>query len=524
MKRVLCLWLPNWPVQRLIRVRPELRKQPVILYHPQKSRVVACSRAACALGVRVDMTLAEATALARVRSSIHLEKDDPAADREALAKLLSWCERFSPWVGMEEAERPECLLLDTSGVAFLFGGEEALAQRVGEELGRFGLDVHMAIADTVGAAWAVAHWGPAPSSGGGQETAPQPGPHNRRPQPAIVPRGATHTALASLPVQALRLSNSILEVLQQLGIERIEQLSLLPRASLRSRFGPELLWRLDQATGAAAEVVNSHRSDPDLTAEWSFEEPTDRGQVLERVMEMLIQQISELLDQRGHGALQLTCQFDGPSVSFPIGLFQPTTSPQHLMDLVRMQWGRLRLTRSVTCIRVKVTASASLVYRQQKLMDTGGLEANSRELSVLIDRLAGRLGRDAVVQVRLFPDAQPERVCRYEPLIGSTSRRRKAPATVKKFAPLQRPLVLFPRPAPLEVVAVIPDGPPIQFCWKGASHHIAQHWGPERIETGWWRKHPVRRNYYRVETNTGYRFWLFRELGEGRWYCQGEFE
>jgi protein ImuB len=75
----------------------------------------------------------------------------------------------------------------------------------------------------------------------------------------------------------------------------------------------------------------------------------------------------------------------------------------------------------------------------------------------------------------------------------------------------------------LQATALAPDGPPVRFAYRGQAHQIARHQGPERIETGWWRKRGVRRDYYRVETEQGTRFWLFRSLTSGRWYLHGEF-
>ena len=76
----------------------------------------------------------------------------------------------------------------------------------------------------------------------------------------------------------------------------------------------------------------------------------------------------------------------------------------------------------------------------------------------------------------------------------------------------------------LSVMAVVPDGPPLGFRWSDCEEQVLHCWGPERIETGWWRSGCVRRDYYRVETAGGQRFWLFRRLHDGRWFLQGTFE
>jgi protein ImuB len=150
-----------------------------------------------------------------------------------------------------------------------------------------------------------------------------------------------------------------------------------------------------------------------------------------------------------------------------------------------------------------------------------------RHLAGLVDRLSSRLGRKAVVRPRLLPDAQPELAYRYDPLIGgspgaSLRRNRSREMTAADLPP--RPLRLLCRPVPLTAVWGIPDGPPLRFHWGGQEHRIAQSWGPERIETGWWRGRPVGRDYYRIQTTTGRRYWLFRRLRDGQWFLQGLFE
>jgi protein ImuB len=87
-----------------------------------------------------------------------------------------------------------------------------------------------------------------------------------------------------------------------------------------------------------------------------------------------------------------------------------------------------------------------------------------------------------------------------------------------------RPLCLKPRPAAIDVVAVFPGGPPLRFRWQGRDFQVLRHWGPERIETGWWRGPTVRRDYYRVETTAGPRFWIFRQNQRADWFLHGAFE
>jgi protein ImuB len=87
---------------------------------------------------------------------------------------------------------------------------------------------------------------------------------------------------------------------------------------------------------------------------------------------------------------------------------------------------------------------------------------------------------------------------------------------------------LLAPPEPVEVVAPVPDDPPMLFRWRGAVHRVRWADGPERLCPEWWRREGEPRDYYRVEDMDGSRFWLFR-LGlyqpgvKARWFVHGFF-
>jgi protein ImuB len=93
----------------------------------------------------------------------------------------------------------------------------------------------------------------------------------------------------------------------------------------------------------------------------------------------------------------------------------------------------------------------------------------------------------------------------------------------------ERPIRLFVRPQPIDVTAALPDAPPVLFRWRRVLHRIVRAEGPERIEPEWWRgAGEDTRDYYRVESEAGIRFWVFREGAYGggslpRWYLHGLF-
>ncbi len=424
----------------------------------------------------------------------------------SLESLAVWCERFSPLVAIEESATPECLLLDITGLAHLFGSEASLAERILRQFERRRIVVRAAIADTPGAASAVARWGKVAD---GLDT-------------QIVSPNKTLAALRPLPVTALRLSEKTVDWLRQLGIHRIGQLEQLPREELSSRFGPELLWRWDQAMGRLAETVVPYTRPPEFQAEWSPEHPTPRQDTIEAAVKELLAKLAEQLQSSGRGVMRLECRLQcegGASVDVAVGLFEPTVVVEHLFQLVQLRLESVRLPGPVCEIHVAAPSTAGLPCRQQELFPLGEEPARQqRHLAGLVDRLSNRLGQRAVLGVRLVPDAQPELAWRCDPLVGG-KRRRRSRAMPADLPPC--PLRLFPRPLALNIQQ---DDPPPCFRVSSEAHQVAHRWGPQRIETGWWRGRTVGRDYYRVETTTGRRFWLFRRLRDGRWFLHGAFD
>jgi len=448
-----------------------------------------------------------------------------SCDLETLKALADRCGQFSPTVAVEESPRPDSLLLDVTGLAHLFDGEASLAERIVDDFDRHGLIVRVAVADTIGAAWATAHY---PT----QQATPSPSQKAARGPATIVPAGKSLAALRRLPIEALRLSERVIDLLHQLGIYLIEQLEALPRRELSSRFGPQLLLRWDQAVGRVAEPLPSYQPAPEFRADWSPSQPTTRRETIEAALEQLIVQVAAMLIHAGRGAVRLECRFDCLSddltkvapQQISVGLFEPSASADHLLQLARVQLERLRLPAPVSAVQVAATSTAALVRRQREMFFCGdGNESSRRQLATLIDRLSSRLGHRSVVRTRLVSDAQPEFAWRRDLLVGKVPRRRVRRKTTAPDLP-PRPLRLLQRPIALAAISIAPEGPPLRFRFYHDEHQVTHTWGPERIETGWWRGRTIGRDYYRIETTTGRRFWLFRRLRDGRWFLQGTFQ
>jgi protein ImuB len=143
---------------------------------------------------------------------------DPAGDARALAGLVRWARRYTPAVAVDPSDGG-ALFLDVTGCAHLFGGEAGLLADLTGRLAAAGFAVRAALADTAGAAWAVARYA--------DLAAPW----------SIVPPGGARAALEPLPVAALGLDPEIGSGLIAVGLRAVADLLVLPRAALARRFG-----------------------------------------------------------------------------------------------------------------------------------------------------------------------------------------------------------------------------------------------------------------------------------------------
>jgi protein ImuB len=512
--RILCLWLPNWPIQRLLQSRPELKGRAVALSveGARGSYVASCCASAVAQGVRPEMPVAEAKSLVR---NLAVEHAAQQADRQALARLAEECERFSPAVAVEEGDSPESLLLDISGLCHLWGSEEGLVRKVEAFIENHGYQARMAVGETAGLAWAWAHFG---------------NPHDETRHSSFVIR---HSSLnTKLPIESLRIADDTAALLRELGIETISQLMALPRKELASRFGEELLLRLDQMMAAAPEVLVPHREVPALKVVVSLEHPTGDRAALTHVLAGLTEQLARHLAARDQGAVLLVCALKcvgGERAKFRVGLLQPSAVAGQLMELIELHLETLRLTDEIEQVEIRAAVTGRLGERQRELF-ADAWPSHPHQLAVLVNRLSSRLGYEHVVRAKLCASAVPERAVQWVAMTGesrdkSRESRARTPALDSRLLTLDsssRPLLLYPEAKSIEVMSV--EGGPPQFVWlDGRRERIARHWGPERIETRWWRGPSVRRDYYRIATEGCGQLWIFRCRASARWFLHGIF-
>ena len=504
------MWLPHWqtdlhdlPGPRRDDRRGAAPGAPLVLTEAAAGaeRLAAVSPAAGALGLMPGMSLADARALVPV---LTVRPAVPRRAAAALGRLADWALRFTPRVSVCGTDG---LWLDVSGCTHLFGGEQALLARLLAGVERRGFHARAALAETPGAAWAVAHHG----AGG------------------VVAAGAARAALDGLPVAALRLHEATVEALKRVGLRRIGDLARQPRASLVGRYGAELLCRLDQAFGRVPESITPRHRPPACRTGRVFAEPVaDTGSVGAALC-ALLEELCVGLAHAQSGARQLALtlfRLDGGAATIRVGTSRPIRDPSVLARLFEGRLEGIDAGEGIEAMTLAVIATGPKPAHQTDLDDDG---AAGEALADLVDRIVNRLGPDRVVRFGPRQSHQPDRAVMPLPPLARVGPRGRAPDW-PEAAP--RPVRLITPPAPVEAVAALPDGPPMTFRWCGRVYRIARASGPERIAGEGWGEDRPRRDYYRVEDVTGARFWLYREGlhhdraaadGGPRWYLHGLF-
>ncbi|WP_238308115.1 DNA polymerase Y family protein [Methylorubrum suomiense] len=500
MRRVVSLCLPSWPTDRLRRSAPPCDApavdEPLATVRQDGPRRVLAGIDATARrhGLRPGMAAAQAMAMV---PGLRLVPAEPEADAAGLVRLGIWCLRYAPLVALDP---PDGILIDVAGAAHLQGGEANLLADLAARLERTGMSACLALADTPGAAWAVARFGP-----GG-----------------IVPPGGTSVALLDLPVAALRLPPEIVAALAEVGILRIGGLMAAPRAPLRRRFGPEPLLRLDRATGAEPEPLAILAAPEAPRAALRFPDPVGSPEVLGRVVGDLCTRIVPDLERMGLGARRLDLVFrriDRLDQAIRIGTARPSRDAAHLARLLTERLPQIDPGFGIEEMTLTASRVEALAERQLSGAVLGG-EPEAVDLAALVDTLRLRLGAERIYRLAPVESDWPERAVRRVPALA-------APLGALWPADLPRPARLLAAPEPVAAMAEIPDAPPLFFVWRGARHKITRADGPERILGEWWiadGEAERMRDYYRVETEAGERFWLFRDgpmEANGRWWLHG---
>jgi protein ImuB len=469
------------------------RDNPSIVVAKQNNalQISALDDAAARLGLEIGIPLANARAIC---PDLRVFDADEAADAKLLNDIADWCDRFTPLVALDP---PHGLFLDITGCAHLFGGEAALLRMVCDALTKHGFAVSAAIAGTSICARTLTR------CGSGQ----------------IIDDGEEAAAVHRLPVYSLGADDAIVGGLRRAGLKTIGDVASRGRHEITARFGAGFTSLLEAALGEGDAPISPRKPLPDYIVEKRFAEPVMTDAVIAVTLSGLAATLVAAMDRQGKGARRLEASFfrtDGMMRSIVVDAGQPVTKAGVIDRLFRERLDALSdpLDPGFGFDLVRLAASRTeIVVQQQRDLDSN--VHDNDELSALIDRIAARIGGRRVV-VHLPQDTHiPERAVLAAPAQQHLAAAAQAawPVRVESEPPL-RPLRLFEKPEPIKVpFATVPDGPPHQFTWRRATHEVVRVEGPERVAMEWWKQDSavLTRDYFRIEDESGLRFWIYRD-------------
>jgi protein ImuB len=307
------------------------------------------------------------------------------------------------------------------------------------------------------------------------------------------------------------------------------------RAELCSRFGKGFVFTLERALGQSESPISPRMPLPDYMAEHRFAEPVTAEAMVLTTLRSLAASIAQVLEQRGQGARMLEAVFfraDGAVRRIILQTGAPTRDPALIERLFRVKLDSLTDPIDPGFGFDLIRLEATLAQRAEAQSVGFDDSANEQKvISQLIDTLSARFGRHRVLrfipQDTHIPEAASVTVPAQESISGNGSWPKRQAGSQGP----RRPLRLFERPESINVVAQVPQGPPLRFRWRRVLHTAAIAEGPERIAMDWWRHQEAMptRDYFRVQDTEGRRFWLYRnglyscEAAAPRWYMHGVF-
>jgi protein ImuB len=498
-----------------------------------------------------------------------IREREPTREQQALEQLGSWALQYTPRLSLQMPDAIHAhagLLLDIEASLRLFGGLDALLQRLRSELRALGYTAAIGCAPTATAAWLFARW-----------------------QDGVTARtdAQLSTRLARLPIQLLASLEPHRDTIEAIGARIFRDLSQLPRSGLARRFGKPLLLEMDLALGRQ----------PDLRP-W-FEAPLRFASTLELLADvehaeaLLFAARRQLCELAGwlaarHAAVRhfvLEARHDrtrrttwsaasgGPVTLIEARFASPARDVDRMLAVLRERLAVIRLPSAVHTLHLRCEEIVPADVGDRQLFPVAA--STEENLGRLVERLQARLGRDQVQRVLLAADHRPEAAYRIETVedparpaatppgkrparSAATSNRptrqavathppafgpaapgpaapgpaapgpaaaSRAPATHAAAtlpaaahraaaqsaampacthpAPTPRPLWLLHQPIALRERNQRP-------WWHGPLRLLS---GPERIEGGWWDCNLVQRDYFIAEDEHAQWFWIYRTRG-----------
>lgn len=461
----ICLHLPHLAVE--LRSSDDDFPLAVTEGTGSRRRVIACNRHARESGIAAGM---DAPSSLMREPALQLFDRSKGDERRALNAIAGWAQQFTGDVCLDTARW--LVWLEVGASLRYFRGLSAVHERIREGIAALGYTASIGIAPTLEASALL----------------------TRHPDlMPVINRSDLRRMLAALPLSGLDIGARVIDHLHTAGLRTLTDLLAVPEDSLARRFGEELPEFLRRLLGESADVRPRYRAPPTYRRRFELD-GVETVEGLLFPLRRMLQELEGYLRGRDVAVQQLAVSLRHRGEARTL-LQLVTSAPERnalrLFALLREKLERTRLEEPVTAIEM-----AADEFVEPRILQGDFFDDHQRENEswlALLDKLRARLGADAVRRLGLSDDHRPENA-------WCVLTDGKGIATEQELP--DRPLWFLPEPRPIG--------------------QLPQLLGtPERIEAGWWSGTDVSRDYYLARTDSGARWWLFREAGTDRWYLQG---
>ncbi len=302
--RIACIHVPQLSLQCATRLDPALRGAAVAVVgvrpdagKAQTPQVLACSRAAFMLGIRVGMP---AAAVHHAADGIQIIHSDAQLERETIRALADALLTLTPVVdvggrvGAGGAHLAMYCEVPSKTRGSSFG------ERVLQQLEAFGITARIGIADDRFTAWVAAST-------------------NDDESIVSVPRGGSAAFLAPRPLQLLAISPEVQHMLEALGITTLGEFAALPAPSVARPFEADFQ---ALARGEGGQTLRPYAPEApiredvvvkNVNANANVNVNVNGGLSLSAAVATLAERVATRLTGRARGAARLELTITGPA-------------------------------------------------------------------------------------------------------------------------------------------------------------------------------------------------------------------
>ena len=553
--RFASIWFPQLPLETILSKEPLLDSLPLVVSFSDGEEIICVNELAKKLNIRPGMSTKETLTLNPHVVSKKVQHSDL---KKKLTKLFSFTYQFTPLIRLDGYDS---LMLDITGCEKFTGKEEEFIHKLTTHFSKINILSIVGIAGTQGAAWAAARFQnnsnikrprvnlrkiindqsratriKIPSDRVNKNSQKKLSIFNtsyslNNPiyRSRIIDNDKTEKALISLPVEALNLESTDVNLLNLFGIYKVGDLISIDSSSINRRFGNHIIKRVRQVLGKETELFNKivWKQKYLFSTELFLEEVTFQG--ISECIKDLIKNLCDKLEKNKKLIRRCKIKFS-PNHKLLIEInFSNPTQEREKIELVVLE--KLKTIKNLKNIEEVTLEGVHIEEAKERQIDinvagadhTSKYLAKEEAMSLLMARIEARLGKNKVRSFVQHHSHIPEKTFSLDEF--KTKRKTANQWQKSKFV---RPILLY---SPDLISATLcRDNYLNQFNWRGKKYKAFYVRGPERIASEWWSKDKGTnfrlRDYWEVATTCGARLWMFEEknkVSENKWFVHGNF-